>query len=534
MTDTTLIDPVPRKASGYRAEYRINLPENAFFLYSTTNGMGLREELAPIRAASAFESEYCSDDVIVIGDSEKSCYVLVGALTAFCSLTHLSAVKHANKFYSINVWQPEIREGMEPEQMLLLTGSDWRDLLVQYAEEVRKANNLPDRPLVPHVTGYCSWYYYYENLSQKDFLHNLGILKSAGQDSKPLVDIMQIDDGYQPYQGDWLERCEQWPESMESVAVRISSAGMIPGIWFMPFVASTSSRVYREHQEWFVRQTDGKPALVQGWSPAPNHIWGFLDMTNKEAREHIQNVCRTFYSWGYRYFKLDGLSFGLYPGLYCDRSATAVSAFRLGMKCIREALPDATILACSPIYLACLGYADHCRCGNDTKGEWKMMSHAVHSSLSRWWFFDRWFRADPDVMIVRHDRSTLTEGERRISVLAAILSGVAFTSDRYDLLTEKERTLLSLGLNLHMTDLFPQKWDYRKWDVIFTGKVNGRRALAVINDSNGEMEIHLDEFVCMEGIFELLHPLETCSRTIRIPPFDAMLFVEAEDNGESR
>ena len=31
MTDAKLIDPVPRKESGYRAEYRVNLPENAFF-----------------------------------------------------------------------------------------------------------------------------------------------------------------------------------------------------------------------------------------------------------------------------------------------------------------------------------------------------------------------------------------------------------------------------------------------------------------------------------------------------------------------
>ncbi|MDY5696134.1 MAG: alpha-galactosidase [Victivallales bacterium] len=528
MTDAKLIDPVPRKESGYRAEYRVNLPENAFFFYSTTNGMGLREELAPIRAASAFESEYTSDDVIIIGDSEKSCYILAGALTAFRSLTHFSAVRHANKFYAINVWQPEIRKGETPERVLLLTGDDWRTLLVQYAEEVRKANNLPELPPAPHVTGYCSWYYYYENLPQKDFLRNLEILKSAGNGSKPLVRIMQIDDGYQPYQGDWLERCEQWPDSMESVAARISDAGMVPGIWFMPFVASTASRVYRGHPDWFVRQADGAPALVQGWSPAPNHIWGFLDMTNDEVRNHIRNVCRTFYAWGFRYFKLDGLSYGLYPGKYHDPSATAVSAFRLGMKCIREALPDATILACSPVYLACLGYADHCRCGNDTKAEWPMMSSAVHASLSRWWFFDRWFRADPDVLIVRHDRSALTPGERRISALSAILSGVAFTSDCYDLLSENERTLLNLGLELHMTGLFPQKWDYRKWDIIFTGTLNGRRALAVINDTQEEMEVDFSEFGFHSALSELLHPRGLCSGTVRIPPHDAMLFSEEE------
>ncbi len=71
----------------------------------------------------------------------------------------------------------------------------------------------------------------------------------------------------------------------------VEVAGMVPGIWFMPFVASTASRVYRGHPDWFVRQADGAPALVQGWSPASNHIWGFLDMTNDEVRNHIRNVC---------------------------------------------------------------------------------------------------------------------------------------------------------------------------------------------------------------------------------------------------
>ena len=159
-----------------------------------------------------------------------------------------------------------------------------------------------------------------------------------------------------------------------------------------------------------------------------------------------------------------------------------------------------------------------------------MMSSAVHASLSRWWFFDRWFRADPDVLIVRHDRSTLTEGERRISVLSAILSGAAFTSDCYDLLSESERALLNRGLELHMTGLFPQKWDYRKWDIIFTGTLNGRRALAVINDTPEEMEIDFSEFGFHSVLCELLHPKGLCSGTIRIPSHDAMLFSEETGN----
>lgn len=527
MTDPAPIIASPLPPSGYHAEYRVNLPENAFFLYSTSNGMSMREPMAPIRDAGAHNSAFPSDDVIIIGDSEKAIYVLVGALTALRSLTHLTALKRAGRFHAITVWQPEIGPDEKPEEVIILTGSDWRALLVQYAEAAIQANRLGRRPRPPRLTGYCSWYYYYDKLSQADFLHNLAAIRqTAGRDGRPLLSIMQIDDGYQPFQGDWLERSDTWPDPMETVAAKIRAAGMTAGIWLMPFVVSTASRVYREHPEWLVRMDDGKIAMVQGWSPAPNHLWCFLDMTIPAVRAHIRKVCRTLHDWGFRYFKLDGLSFGLYPGRYHDPHATAVSAFRQGMQCIREALPDATILACGPVFLPCLGYADSCRCGNDTKADWPMLADAVHGALSRWWQFDRWYCADPDVIIVRHDRSTLTDGERRISALAAILGGVAFTSDRIDLLSEYEKHLLRLGLELHVTDLMPQKWDYRKWDTVFTGRLNGGNALAVINDSECEMPIFLPEFGFTATAHELLHPLGQCHGTVTIPPHDAMLFAE--------
>ena len=79
-----------------------------------------------------------------------------------------------------------------------------------------------------------------------------------------------------------------------------------------------------------------------------------------------------------------------------------------------------------------------------------------------------------------------------------------------------------------MTDLFPQKWDYRKWDIIFTGTLNGRRALAVINDTQEEMEVDFSEFGFHSALSELLHPRGLCSGTVRIPPHDAMLFSEEE------
>lgn len=43
--------------------------------------------------------------------------------------------------------------------------------------------------------------------------------------------------------------------------------------------------------------------------------------------------------------------------------------------------------------------------------------------------FDRWFRADPDVMFTRTDRIRLTLEECRLTVLVGILTGVTLTSD---------------------------------------------------------------------------------------------------------
>ena len=53
-----------------------------------------------------------------------------------------------------------------------------------------------------NLAGYCSWYYYYADVTERDFLDNLEAL-AARSDSPYSSGIAQIDDGYQTFQGDW-------------------------------------------------------------------------------------------------------------------------------------------------------------------------------------------------------------------------------------------------------------------------------------------------------------------------------------------
>src|SRR5262245_43240351 len=72
-------------------------------------------------------------------------------------------------------------------------------LLPAYAEMV--ANTTHARRAAQTPTGWCSWYYYFGRVGQRDVLENLVQLQRV-RDVLP-VDVVQVDDGYQAAVGDW-------------------------------------------------------------------------------------------------------------------------------------------------------------------------------------------------------------------------------------------------------------------------------------------------------------------------------------------
>ena len=514
-----------RVSECYRVEIPLDLPPGAKFIYHARNSMGFGS-VPPLVTAWFGESEFSSEDVVVVGDDEAHVYLLVGALTAWRSMTFFKVIRRGGRFHSIEVKQPDIRDGDEPEEIVLLRGDDWRELLVEYAERVARATGA-DRVRKPEttVTGYCSWYYYFENVTEKDFRENIQAIR-ANTESTYQSAVIQIDDGYQRFHGDWLERRLDWPSPLPETARMITEAHRQAGIWIMPFVAATTSQVFREHPDWFVREADGTPGVSRGWSDPPSNLWACLDMTIPEVREHIASVFKTFVAGGFTYFKMDGLGFGLMQGRRADPMATPVSAFQQGMRAIRQAVPQATLLGCSGPFMPCLGHVDMCRIGADTYASTRRIEQSFHELGGRWWMFDRYFRADPDVVVVRQDRAEQTLGASRISALAAVMTGTALTSDHLETLSRERLELLERSAALHLKDVRPLEWAKDAWLCRFSGTLDGRRAVALFNTTDEDQTCTCSELGFDGPVHERLQPRGALESSFTLAAHDAMLVCE--------
>ena len=498
---------------GYRARIQTDIPSGS--LVYTSNMMMSRTLPLPMLTSGVISwGDISSANVIVVGKEGK--YLLAGAVTAFRSMTFLRAVYQNRRITGIEMYQPDIKPGEAPEETVILEGSDWRELLEQYADAAAKKMGVKPIAAEKNLTGYCTWYYYYKDVTQQHMLENIEVL-SANR-SPYAAEYVQIDDGYQTFQGDWLDRCDSWPTPLSEIAAKIIAGGMKAGIWTMPTTASTASKVYREHPDWFVKNEQGENVTLVGWTPPPDHLWACLDPTIPEVREHIAGVFKTFRSWGYTYFKMDGLCFGLQRGIRRDPNATMVSAYRLLLKTIREAVPDCLLMACSAPFLPSLGLVDNARVSNDTSRYFHVEStgknapqtcgcsiqDTFHISMSNFWFFDRWFRADPDVVMARQDNAFYTRNQAKISVLGGIMTGVSLTSDHLGTINPDRNALLAKAQNIRMRGVRPLNSEPNIWPMEFEGRVDGRRAVALVNDMPGVKTWKLADLGLPEHCCDLL------------------------------
>ena len=167
----------------------------------------------------------------------------------------------------------------------------------------------------PTSYHWCSWYYLYHNLTEAildEYLAGFHRLTPR----VPLQTI-QIDAGYFPATGDWLETTPYWPSGLEAAFTKIAAAGYRPGIWIAPFMVGNRSRLYAEHPDWVLQDLTGDP--IAPWrtynEPKP---WGYrdeetyvLDTSHPEAMDYLRLVFRTFRGWGATFFKTDFMAWGL-------------------------------------------------------------------------------------------------------------------------------------------------------------------------------------------------------------------------------
>lgn len=332
--------------------------------------------------------------------------------------------------------QFRVREGslqvlVDTEGMQLGPGESWeleeftvrsgerRELLM--AEVAARLSELhpPLRTAAP-PTGWCSWYCFGPKVTAKQVLDNLDVISKE----IPGLKYIQIDDGYQPAMGDWLETGAAFGGDVQTVLKRIRDRGFEPAIWVAPFIAEEQSHVFQQHRDWFVRDSEGAPLRADrvtfgGWRRAP---WYALDGTHPEVQRHFTSLFRTMRrEWGCTYFKLDANFWGaIHGGRFHDRRATRIEAYRRGMQAIIEGAGDGFILGCNHPIWPSLGLLHGSRSSNDIKRTWERVASTARQNLSRNWQNGTLWWNDPDAVVLD---GPLTDDEFQFHATVIYASG---------------------------------------------------------------------------------------------------------------
>ncbi len=119
----------------------------------------------------------------------------------------------------------------------------------------RIVQNHPPLKTPTAPTGWCSWYCFGPKVTAAQVLENLDVIAKT----IPRLTYVQIDDGYQPAMGDWLETGAAFGGDVLGVLKQIRERGFQPAIWVAPFIAEKGSHLFTQHPDWFIKG-DGRAA----------------------------------------------------------------------------------------------------------------------------------------------------------------------------------------------------------------------------------------------------------------------------------
>jgi len=308
-------------------------------------------------------------------------------------------------------------EEWEMEELVFLSGGHREALLAALGDRI--AVNHPPLHTPAPPSGWCSWYCFGPEVTADDVLGNLDVIARE----VPGLRYIQVDDGYQPAMGDWLETGKAFGGNVQGVLEAIRARGFEPAIWVAPFVAEPDSNVFKAHPDWFVKDAAGAAlrsdqVTFGGWRHGP---WYVLDGTHPEAQAHLESVLRTMRKeWGCTYFKLDANFWGaIHGGRFHDPRATRIEAYRRGMEAVRRGAGDAFILGCNHPLWPSLGLVHGSRSSNDIKRTWARVKGTARQNLLRNWQNGRLWWNDPDAVVL----TGLPEEEVRFHATAIYASG---------------------------------------------------------------------------------------------------------------
>lgn len=393
------------------------------------------------------------------------------ALFAFMSFSRqdsqirLHAVNPGFKFGSLQAvcdfCNTQLASGnfLETEILLIDTSVQPDEMMHNYfnllAERFEVKQNFKD------IIGWATWDYYQADISEYEVLKNMEWLKSR-RNTIP-VEYIQIDHGFQNWEGDWLDTNEKFPHGLKWLADQILEAGFKPGLWLCPFLVAPQSKVFIEHPEWMVMDANGKPLEVTGY--AVKKVYA-LDCSIPEVCDWLKELARTVtVDYAYDYIKIDGANEqGMSSlGVLADSQIAKGEAMQKGVKAFRSGMKSGSFLLNACLFGLSIANIDGMRVGDDVGGRWdasKIDKHhgerdrfngpgevlrSIAATMNHYQQHKKLWVNDPDYLVVRQAgcNSELSYEEARswASVVGVSNGLVMLGDDVTELLPERVKLI---------------------------------------------------------------------------------------------
>jgi alpha-galactosidase len=311
----------------------------------------------------------------------------------------------------------------------------------------------------PFQVGWCSWYQFFDRVTEADLRRNLTLAADWP------FDVFQLDDGYQTTVGDWRETNARFPSSLDRLASDVGAEGMRPGIWLAPFLAAPDSEVARRHPNWIARAVGpGDEPLRswwnEGWGGGEEGLMYSLDTSHPEVLAHLEQLARDLVEAGFSYLKLDFAFAAAVDGRWYDPAMTPAQRVRAGFDAIRRGAGEETfLLGCGVPLANVVGVVDANRIGADVGLQWEpdasqgvidgyldvepATRSAFAATLARSFMHRQLWINDPDCLMLRDSDTNLSPAAVETwSRCVGLSGGLVMISDDLNRLGSEARARL--------------------------------------------------------------------------------------------
>jgi len=334
-------------------------------------------------------------------------------------------------------------------------------LLVQFSKKnegyncLRKYAQVTGRKMQARISnprvGWCSWYYYYEDITNDELLANVEFFKSHPDLH---LDTIQLDDGYFTEIGDFTDFNDKFPSGLGEFVEEVHNQKKLAGLWIAPFFAAEKSKILKMHSEWFIQsKVDNELIPVcYNW----NILEYALDLTIPEVQEYIKSlILKITDEWKFDFIKIDFVyASSVFESKFSEQGLTRAQIYRKGIELIRESMGDKKfLLGCGAPLGPSIGIVDAMRVSEDTKAVWDTgnnpvwgdpcLKYALLGTIYRSFMHNAFWVNDPDCLMVRDENSDLTEHEIKLQVTIFGLSGgQVLLSDKMSELSNEKLSLI--------------------------------------------------------------------------------------------